>query len=246
MKFDLKSISWKKIAFNFFIYAIIIILFAYLHLLKYQYTILLMLLLLIAVPFEIYAEMKRNYEKKRFDELCLYMKHMIINYKITNKILYALKDTIGVFDKDSVMYDCIKNAINKIEKGVFFDKALLEIEQKYFNSYIQQIHQFMILGETEVGTEVYTSLSQINIKQWQEDVEIFEMNKYKIKKNNLYFAFGSLGFSYFTLNIMSEFSDLLQSDEYYQQITLMYFAFFIVAYVISSLMLTSKWIKENE
>lgn len=244
--FRLNKKTYQKLLFRFVLYAAFIILFAYLHLLAWKYIIILMVLLALIIPIDLYAESKRNYEKQRFDELCLYVKYMLINYKISNKILQALKDTLEIFETPSTMRQCVIAAIRCIEHGQPYDIALQEIEKKYCNSYIKQMHQFMILGEIETGMTVYTSLSQINIKQWQQDVEVFEMNKAKIKHRNLYFAILSFSLSFFTVLVLQDYKTSLQTDPYYQKVTFVYFALFFVAYIVSTLMLTGKWIKENE
>lgn len=242
----MKPEKMKSLLFRFFVYAVVISVLSYLHLLQLKYVVILVILLIVTIPFELYSKSVRAREKKHFDEMCLYMKHVVINYKISHKIFQSLKDTLNVFDEKSNMYKCIESAIVKLINAQSFDEALAEIEKDYCNSYMKQIHQFMILGEESVGEVIDISLSQVNVKEWQLDVEMFETNKLKIKQYNVYFALGSVLASYGVLFILNDYANLLRVNAKYQLITFGYFVFFILAYIVITMLLTSKWVKENE
>ncbi|MEG2792760.1 MAG: hypothetical protein RR909_03160 [Bacilli bacterium] len=246
LKNKIKLLPMKSVLLNFIGLTTVILVFSYLHLLRWEFTLLLIIAILIVIPFVLVAEYKYSYEKNRFNEMCLYMKHVIINYKIKKKVLNSLQDTLGIFEDGSEMKVCIEKAISSILNGNYFDVALQEIENKYCNSYIRQIHLFMILGEKEVGTSVHTSLTQINIKEWQKDVELFEENKFKIKTRCIWFAIGSLLMTYYTLYQLIDYKVLLLEDANYQIMTFTYLFIMIITYAASTFLLSGKWINEEE
>lgn len=240
-----KAVSKKALCMEFIGSAIVLGVFAYLHLLTFWYIICILCTCFLAVPFNLYAAKRRNDEKKRFDELCLYMKHVIINYKISAKILVSLENTLHIFDEHSTMYTCIKQAIHAMKEGKEYEDSLAIISCAYPNFYVETIHEFMMLGEQEVGVGVNYSLSQINIKEWQQRVELLEENKYKIKSRSKYFALGSLFLSYYIMIQLDDYLYLLKHHTGYLMITLLYFIAVIIIYVISNMLLIGKWIEEE-
>ena len=240
-----KKIKIKRVLADFILVAGIVGFFSYLHLLNSIYILILMILCLVAVPINIYATQKRNYEKNRFDCLCLYMKNITVNYKISNKILTSLENTLGVFEEGDKMYSCIHSAIEKLRFGSDYKEALAEITKYYDNYYVRTIHEFMILGEVEAGMSVSTSLSQVNVKGWQQEVEVIEDSKEKVKNRFLMFAVGTLSLSYYILTQLKDYLYLLENDTTYQISTFIYFVCFIVVYVLCNLILIGKWVEEK-
>ena len=240
-----KAVHNKEIIFEFVGNAFVLCSFAYLHRLTLWYILFIFIACVFALPCNVYAAQKRNIEKKRFDELCLYLKHIVLNYKISGKILVSLENTLQIFHEHSHMYKCIKKAIQSMKEGKEFEQSLLYIEKDYENFYVSTVHEFMLLGEQEVGTSVNYSLSQINIKQWQQRVELLEDTKYKIKTRCKYFVLGSLLLSYYIMIQLDHYLYLLDTYAPYKIVTFLYFIAMSGVYVISKLMLSGKWIEEE-
>lgn len=57
--------------------------------------------------------------------------------------------------RKSQMYKAITRAITAIDEGKSFRAALDEIEKDFYNSYVNQLHSYLILGEQEGGEIVY-------------------------------------------------------------------------------------------
>lgn len=199
------------------------------------------------LPFMIYSQYSFMNESQRFQELCTYLKQMIVNFKTHKKIYTSLKETRNVFDENSPMYECITNAMRKIERGEPFDVALEEIEKKYYNSYVNQLHSYLILGEKEGGESVYESLSHIDFQEWQTDTYSFQTQKAKIKKQNGLFAALSLSMTLFLFNFLpADMMNKLYVNSEYQMYTLIYFEIILMAYIFTTAFMNGKWIKSNE
>ena len=248
---NFKELKIKSVLFSFVINAAIFLTFANLLQLKSFYILILSILLLLSIPVHLYCSSKNECEKKRFNEYCLYLKHIVINYKISNKVYTALLDTLPAFEESSNMRVCIQRAIHSIEEANSLETALQEITKEYDNSYIRQIHMFMILGESDVGTNCYTALSQVNVKGWQYNVELLHQEKEKIRSRNLMFIVISLVLAFLMVFMCSFFPNInvrefLLSQTDYQRNTFVFLFLTILVYALIPFTLTSKWINEKE
>lgn len=70
------------------IYTIVIAALAYLHNLSWLYIALLLLTVVVMFPFMVHSQYYFLNEQKRFQELCTYLKQMIINFKTYQKFIW--------------------------------------------------------------------------------------------------------------------------------------------------------------
>lgn len=228
-------------------YIIVISFLAYLHHLQLVWILLLIATVIVMFPFMVHSQYYYLYEQRRFQDLCIYLKQMIVNFKTHQKIYLALKETRNAFPENSEMYKTITKAMKCIDDGRTFREAFDIIEGKYFNSYVNQLHSYLILGEQEGGENVYDSLSHIDFQEWQTDTYSYQISKEKIKKQNGLYAVGSLCmtlfiFQYFPSNVM----DPLLALQEFQIYTFIYFEIILISFIVVKAFLTGKWIKEDE
>ena len=241
-----KTLNKRTFITNYILYALLFSVSSYLYLLDTFYILMLLILLLFTIPIHLYCEFKFQKEKKRFDEYILYLNYMVMHYKISGKIRKALIETMPLYAESSTMYILIQQAIENINKGTGLKQSLLPLELEYNNSYIKQVHDYMILGESEVGTGVYEALSQVNFKSWQVNVEILQSEKIKIKQNNFKYALTALLTGYLPLPFLSDYVDHIRTVGSYQVVTFLYFVAFIAIYAFIPFILVNKWIDERE
>lgn len=247
------SYSLASFGKNFLIFAVLILCLGYFHKLEWIYIILLLVAFLLMLPFSIYAQYKYLYEQKRFQELCLYMKQMKINFKTYKKILTSLEETIAVFDSTDRIHPYIAQAITHIKDGGSYKEALDLIELPYKNSYITKLHAYIILGENEGGESVYQALDNIDYENWETDTFIFMTQKYKYQNQNGYFTIFSLIIS---LSVVFIFQGILESsggilndvfsNTMFQLETFLYIFIVLMSYICIKTLITSKWIREDE
>lgn len=242
----IKRIDKKLLFYTYANYGGLFLLFMYLFMLDIENILIVMCLLFCTIPFHMYCESMYEKEKLRFEELTLYLNYIVINYKISGKIKKALHDTLSVFDKKSHMYQCMVDAIKQIDEGVSLEGSLAVIERGYYNSYIAQIHRYMVMGETSVGVAVYTSLSQVNVKAWKLNVELLQNEKQKIRKHNFRYAIIALTTAYLPLPFLSDFIEVIRMDSNYQMITTLFFILFVIVFACIPFILVNKWINEKE
>lgn len=239
--------------FAFFTFAIIVL--SYFHELQPVYIAILVLSVIFLLPFSIYAQYKYLYEQKRFQELCIYLKFMKINFKQYKKILIALKETLDNFSEEDRIYPYIKQAILDIESGIPYREALDKIEKPFKNSYITKLHAYMILGETEGGGAVFEALDGIDYENWRTDTYVFQTQKFKQQNQNGFFTIFGLSIS---LAVVYIFKDILAKDgvgdmmgnifstPLFQISTFVYILFDLISFILVKTMITGKWVREDE
>lgn len=229
------------------IYTVIISFLAHLHHLEWIWIGLLIFTVVGMFPFMVHAQYQYLYEQRRFQELCTYLKQMIVNFKTYQKIPLALQETRHAFSENSEMYKTITNAMDAINSGRSFREAFDIIEAKYFNSYVNQLHSYLILGEQEGGEIVYDSLSHIDFQEWQTDTYSYQISKEKLKKQNGLFAAMALCMTLFVFHFFpDEIMDPLLALQEFQLYTFIYFEVILVAFIGVKAFLTGKWVKPDE
>lgn len=238
---------------NFLMFSFIIILMGYLHKMKIAYILVMVCFYFLLLPFSIYSQYKFLYEQKRFQELCVYLKQMKINFKSNKKILVSLEETIENFEPTDRIYPYMQEAIKAIREGKPYRDALNIIEEPFRNSYITKLHAYMILGETEGGSTVFQALDNIDYDSWRADTYLFQTQKYKYQNQNGYFSLLGLGI---TLAVVFIFQNLVNHSggtlinvfdtADYQIYTFIYILVDMVSYVMIKTMITGKWIREDE
>lgn len=240
---------------TFLIFTLFIIILGYFHKLKYYYILILILCFFSVLPFSIYSQYKYLYEQKRFQELCVYLKNMKINYKQYQKILLALKETKENFTEEDRIYKYIVKAIDDIESGKTYREALDNIEKPYKNTYIMKLHSYIILGETEGGSAVYDALDGIDYESWRTDTYVFQTQKYKQQNQNGYYTILGLSISLGVIFLfqkilgepgVSEVMGNVFETMAFQIATFIYILIDLISYIMVKTMITGKWIKEDE
>lgn len=237
----------------FFVFAIVAL--GYFHQLKYYYIILLIICFVLLLPFSIYAQYKYLFEQKRFQELCVYLKNMKINFKQYKKILIALTETKENFSEEDRIYPLIDQAIEDIKNGISYRDALDKIEIPFKNSYITKLHAYIILGEMEGGSAVFEALDSIDYENWRTDTYLFQTQKFKSQNQNGYYTiFGLLA----SLSVIFLFQKIINDPAtasvlgnvfdsmLFQISTFIYIFVDLVSYILIKTIITGKWIREDE
>ena len=251
-KTRIEGMGYKYSFFDFFkgflFYSLLIIVCAYFHKLQWPYIVFIIVIFAMMLPISIYSQYKYVYEQKKFQELCTYLKQIKINFKTHKKVLRALQETREVFTEKDFMSKYIDQAIEAIENGTGLRDSLDIIEREYKNSYITNIHMYMILAETEGGESVYQALDNVDYESWQTDTYIQQTQKFKIQGQNAYYTVGMLILSIIT------FSKCMPQDmmvDVYESFTYQLYTFFyilvdLIAFIAVKTLIAGKWINEKE
>lgn len=233
---------------NLLIYSFIIIGLSLVHKLKWIYALFLFITIIVVLPYIIYAQFRYTYEFQRFNDYCLYLKQMIIQYKTHKKIKTALEMTREAFTSNkSIMLSLITKAIEAIETGVPYEEALRIIEEKYPHHYLKKLHAYLILGEMIGGNQVYSSLEHVDYETWQSDMIQFQKQKNQVRQTNIYFTLLSIGISLFCLYFFpKDLMEPLFGIDAYQIVTFIYFEILLLAYTLVTCGLTGDWLKEGK
>ena len=109
---------------------------------------------IILLPFFIRNQVRNKYIQRQFSDLNIYMEQFLYSFRKSKKVLAALKDVEGLFEKGE-MKDTIASAIHHIEK-TFDEKDVVRnglkiIEDKYDNDVLRMIHRFALEAESLGG-----------------------------------------------------------------------------------------------
>lgn len=256
--YDLKALfktiegfGYHYSAIDFFksmaLYSVVIAVLAYLHHLQFMWIAMLVLTIVALFPFMVMSQYNFLNEQNRFQQLCIYLKQMIINFKTHKKIYVALRETRNAFQESDQMYKDITAALAAIDKGESFRDALKMIEKDFYNSYVNQLHSYLVLGEEEGGDIVYDSLSHIDFQEWQTDTYSFQMQKDKNKKQSIIFSGMTLAMTLFVFKFFPDaiMNPLLALQEY-QIYTFIYFEVILISFIFIRAFMTGKWIRPDE
>ena len=122
--------------------------------LRWYYVVLLAAACVWSLPFLILDGYKQMYEHKRFLDVSDYLEQMLYSFRMSQKILSALKDTQSLFTEGR-MRQVLLQAISYIEKGKYekdlYGEALGMIEEEYQSSRLPAVHEYLRTVEDNGG-----------------------------------------------------------------------------------------------
>lgn len=225
----------------------ITILICFLHRLQPLYTLIVLATLLGLLPLVISGYFLYKREKQRFEEYCQYFEYMKIYFKTYKKIKLALEHVIVLFPKKSHMRSCIDKAISTINESGDYAKALELIEADYRNSYLERLHQLLIIGEEHGSDSVYENLDLINYDAWKEDIRLHQ-NRKKVFRYLLYgmtiFAFC---LSYYGVSMFGDVIAAIYEDPKYQLYTFLDVECILLLFMlVYRSFVNKKWIRSDD
>lgn len=138
------------------------------------------------LPFARYYYIQ-NLEKKKFNDVDVYLHQMAYSFQRNPKINIALEDTIKVLDGN--MRHTVKKAIRTLECGkseAVYQEALSIIEKEYRCPRIKTLHRFLISIE-ERGGNYHNSIEVLltDYDRWVKRVYKYQHDISRIKKNSV-------------------------------------------------------------
>ncbi|MCR0256067.1 hypothetical protein MKC69_15615 [[Clostridium] innocuum] len=214
-----------------------------------MYTVTVVLTAVILVPFIVQAYFKLKHEKTKYEEYCLYFESVKMYFKVYKKLITALQETYKLFDSESHMAACIKQAIAEIEATGDYATALSYIDKDYHNTYLERLHNLLITGEKQGGDSVYYNLDQINYQDWKNDISMYQKKK-KTYRYLLYLMSAlSLGISLYSVVIYSDdtLAKAITGNAQYQLYTFVELEIMLLMFIYIYITLTNKpWIRSDE
>lgn len=202
---------------------------------------------LIALPVMITSFYFYKREKVRFEEYCKYFEYMKIYYKSKKKIKLALEETIQIFDDKSHMRDCMKKALDEINKTGDYKKALDMIDQDYHTSYLGRFHHLMIIGEQHGSETVDRGINGIYHEIWKEDIQLQQKKKTKMRNSLYLFTVLAYLASYFTIWLFAGEYFNLGSNATFQLYTFLDVeGILITAIYVYVNIVNKKWIRSDD
>lgn len=153
--------TMSGVKYFFFILLGIIItgLFGYLYQMKIGYMIPILFICIGVVPTLIRARFLNLHQKKRFNEVDIYLHQMIYSFQKNPKIYIAIEDTLKV--STGKLKKTLEKALEILDTSVedtILEDALYVIEKEYNNSRVKALNKYMINIEKK-GGEYQTSIN---------------------------------------------------------------------------------------
>lgn len=161
--------------------------------LNIPFLIFLILMYLFIFPFFHYQIIRSKNEKKRFEDVTLYMEQLICSFKRGDNVVTCLEDCLSLFGQSEKMYKIIANALilRKTGKGVdgetidltrnLTKEAFRLIENEYPSRRLALLHSYIIKAEENGGKREHGLDIQLkDIQAWKNRTYIFQK-----KRNNI-------------------------------------------------------------
>ncbi len=138
------------------------------------------------LPFARYYYMQ-NLEKKKFNDVDVYLHQMAYSFKRNPKINIALEDTVKVLSGNMELV--VKKAIYTLECGQsknVYQEALAVIENEYMCPRIKTLHKFLISIEERGGSyDNSIEVLLMDYDRWVKRVYKYQHDIARVKKNSL-------------------------------------------------------------
>lgn len=122
--------------------------------LRWYFVMLIAVVCIGNLPFLILDGYRQMYEHKRFLDVSDYMEQVLYSFRMEQKIISALRDTLSLFTEGR-MHTVIGEAIDYIERGRYqrdlYKEALGIIEREYPNGRLPAIHEYLQTVESNGG-----------------------------------------------------------------------------------------------
>lgn len=145
--------------------------------LRVPYALMVGLSGIVVLPGVILSTYKKRYEQQRFSDLTLYLEQVLYSFKKNPKVLYALKDTLEIFeDEKNKMHQAIVRAVNIMETSFTknaVEDGLKEIEKEFRNDRLLQVHKLLLRIE-KLGGDFDSSIMLMleADRQWAQRTSI--------------------------------------------------------------------------
>lgn len=191
------------------------------------------------------------YEKKRYQDLNVYIEQLICSFKRSGNVSMALEDCITLFHEEDVMYQILEKAlhIRKTGEGVELGKSLTEeafscVEKVYPSRRLRMLHEFIVKAENNGGEREHALDLQLNDTQmWKKRTKKFHIRRNDIKLQVMIATILSAVLCYSTkLMTPPELNINLSASASYQLATLFVFLCFGLLIYITLRGLSGTWL----
>lgn len=227
-----------------FIVAVVTVAFAYK--LNVVAVMVVGLIAVLLIPIFVREQGKKNYYKKRFEDLIAYMEQCCYSFKKYGKIRLALIDAqkISSGEMKEIIEEVLLNIDSRMNEEIY-EEALGILEEEYCCKRLKSLHKFLIKIEKQGGEfEEYMNVLLKDIKEWSDRTELFQRDVDRIRRNVLI----SIGATLVTCGFMAyliptEYS--YTANPFYQVCSVALIVAMLVIYILVYKKLNFDWLNEE-
>lgn len=161
--------------------------FSLLYQMKIGFTLIVAFTFICVIPLIIRAKFINLYQKKRFNEVDIYLHQMVYSFQKKPKILTALEDTakVSTGKLKKTLEKAIENLYNSTSENIY-EETFAIIEKEYNNSRVKALNKYMINIEQN-GGEYSDSINimLVDIDSWINRTYIEQADVENVKKTNM-------------------------------------------------------------
>lgn len=161
--------------------------FSLLYQMQIGYTIIVAFLSFAVIPLLIRAKFINLYQKKRFNEVDIYLHQMVYSFQKKPKILTALEDTVKVSTGKlkKTLEIAIENLYTSSSESLY-EESFKIIEKEYNNSRVKALNKYMLNIE-KTGGEYSNSINimLVDIDSWINRTYMEQAEVERIKFTNM-------------------------------------------------------------
>lgn len=161
--------------------------FSLLYQMQIGYTIIVAFISIAVIPLLIRAKFINLYQKKRFNEVDIYLHQMVYSFQKKPKILTALEDTIKVSTGKlkKTLEIAIENLYTSSSENLY-EESFKIIEKEYNNSRVKALNKYMLNIE-KTGGEYSNSINimLVDIDSWINRTYMEQAEVERIKFTNM-------------------------------------------------------------
>ena len=195
------------------------------------------------------VEIEKN-EKKRFEELCLYMEQLICSYKRKGKILAAIEDCICIFESDTSMMKALLQVKISLVTGEglcgidLCRESLEKMEVQYKSKRLVMLHSVLSCLESCGGQHEKTmDILLEDLQLWKTRTALFQKQKQHIRIESILATILAAILCYVSRMLTpAELNIDLTTTLFYQITTTFIFAVFYFIFYKIQRKLTGGWL----
>ena len=201
----------------------------------------LVLSLTVVIPIVLYLQYEYSFDEESFKEYTTYIQQVSSAFKMYPKINAAMQETIPILHGE--LKECVLEAIDRMENGEEYEKALYCIEREHSHYILQNLHRLMVAVEVHGAKQFEEGihLLQDDLDDLIEDMYLHQKELLMIQKKVYVLCLLSILISMLSKNMLMGLY-AFEKDLAYQVVLLLFVISLLVCIVLSQVFLRHSWL----
>ena len=194
----------------------------------------------LVIPILLYLQYEYSFDENSFKEYTSYIQQVSAAFKTYPKINAAMREALP--SVNGTFKQCVLEAIEKMENGEGYERALYCIEREHSHYILQNLHRLMVAVEVH-GAKQYEEgihLLQDDLDDLIEDMYLHQKELLLIQKRLYLLCILAIVISVMSKNMLAGLY-AFEGDMIYQSVLLLFVISLLVCIVLSQIFLRHTW-----